>query len=61
MELVQDRAAATVIATITAHVAPGTEIWIDQWTSYHNVKRIAKITTHHTVNHSVKFFTGKFC
>jgi len=29
MELVQDRTAATII--IAAHVAPGMEVWSDQW------------------------------
>ena len=59
MELVQDRTAATLTAIISAHVAPGTEIWSDQWASYHNVGRIPGVTAHHTVNHSVQFITGK--
>ena len=61
MELFQDRTAATVMAIITAHVAPGTEIWNDQWASYHNVGRIPGVTAQHTVNHSVhnQFVTGK--
>ena len=60
MELVQDRTAATLLAIISAHVAPGTEIWSDQWASYHNVGRIPGVTAHRTVNHSVQFVTGKF-
>ena len=60
MELVQDRTAATLLAIISAHVAPGTEIWSDQWASYHNVGRIPGVTAHHTVNHSIQFVTGKF-
>ena len=49
MELVQDRTAATLTTIISAHVAPGTEIWSDQWASYHNVGRIPGVTAHHTV------------
>ena len=30
MELVQDRTAATLMSIISAHIAPGTEIWSDQ-------------------------------
>ena len=40
MELVQDRTAATLLAIISAHVTPGTEVCSDQWASYHNVGRI---------------------
>ena len=42
--------AATLMAIISAHVAPGTEIWSDQWASYHNVGRIPGVTAHHTAN-----------
>jgi len=61
MELVHDRTAATLIpiTMISAHVAPGTEIWSDQWASYHNVGAIPGVTAHHTVNHSIQFVTGK--
>ena len=59
MELVHDRTAATLIPIISAHVAPGTEIWSYQWASYHNVGAIPGVTAHHTVNHSVQFVTGK--
>ena len=61
MRLVQDRTAATLMAIISAHVAPGTEVWSDQWVSYHiaNVGTIPGITAHHTVNHSVQFVTGE--
>ena len=59
MELVQDRTAATLLPIIRAHIAPGTEIWSDQWPSYHNVGSIPGVTVHRTVNHSVQFVTGK--
>ena len=59
MRLVQDRTAATLMAIISAHVAPGTEVWGDQWASYHNVGTIPGATAHHTVNHSVQFVTGE--
>jgi len=60
MELVQDRTAATLTSIISAHVAPGTEIWSDQWSSYRRVASLPGITAHHTVNHSVQFVTGIF-
>jgi len=60
MELVQDRTAATLTSIISAHVAPGTEIWSDQWSSYRRVASLPGITAHHTVNHSVQFVTGTF-
>ena len=59
MRLVQDRTAATLMAIISAHVTPGTEVWSDQWESYHNVGTIPGVTAHHTVNHSVQFVTGE--
>ena len=55
MELVSDRTAATLMAVINARVAPGSEIWSDQWASYHNVRTIPGVTPHRTVNHSVQF------
>ena len=60
MELVQDRTAATLLTIISAHVAPGIEIWSDQWALYHNVGRIPGVTAHRTVNHSIQFVTDKF-
>ena len=59
MRLVQDRTAATLMAIISAHVASGTEVWSDQWASYHNVGTIPGVTAHRTVNHSVQFVTGE--
>ena len=59
MELVSDRTAATLMSIITAHATSGTEIWSDQWASYHNVGTIPGVTAHHTVNHSVQFVIGK--
>ena len=49
MELVQDRTAAKLLVIISAHIAPGTEIWSDRWASYHNVGRIPGMTAQHTV------------
>ena len=59
MRLVQDRTAATLMAIISAHVAPGTEVWGNQWASYHNVGTIPGVTAHRTVNHSVQFVTDE--
>ena len=58
MELVPDRAAATLLPIITAHVAPVTEVWSDQWASYNNVASLRGVVGHQTVNHSVQFVTG---
>ena len=58
MELVSDRTAATLLPIIAAHVAPGTEVWSDQWASYHNVASLPGVVGHQTVNHSVQFITG---
>ena len=40
MRLLQDRTAATLMLIISAHVAPGMEVWSNQWASYHNVGTI---------------------
>ena len=40
MRLLQDRTAATLMPIISAHVAPGTEVWSNQLASYHNVGTI---------------------
>ena len=58
MELVSDRTSATLLPIIAAHVAPGMEVWSDQWASYHNVASLPGIVGHQTVNHSVQFITG---
>lgn len=58
MELVPDRTAATLLPIISAHVAPGTEVWSDQWASYNNVAALPGVVGHQTVNHSVQFITG---
>lgn len=58
MELVPDRRAATLLPIIAAHIAPGTEVWSDQWASYNNVANLPGIVGHQTVNHSVQFITG---
>jgi len=58
MELVPDRTAATLTSIISAHIAPGTEVWSDQWSSYRSLASLPGITAHYTVNHSVQFITG---
>ena len=37
MEVVPDRTANTLLPIIQQHVAPGTEIWSDQWRAYTQV------------------------
>ena len=59
MELVSDRTVVTLTSIITARIAPGTEIWSDQWASYHNVGTIPGVTAHRIVNHSVQFVRVK--
>ena len=58
MELVPNRTAATLLPIIAAHVAPGTEVWSDQWASYNIVASLPRVVGHRTVNHSVQFVTG---
>jgi len=41
-----DRTGATLIPIISAHVAPGPEIWNDQSAPYHNVGAIPGVTAH---------------
>ena len=59
MELVSDKTAATLLPIISAHVAPGTKVWSDQWASYHNVPSLPGVVGHQTVNHSVQLVTGR--
>ena len=55
MELVQQRDARTLLPIIQQHTAPGTVIHNDQWRSYNGVSQLSNVSSHSTVNHSVKF------
>lgn len=55
MEIVAHRNAATLLPIINSHVAPGTEVWSDEWSAYHNIGSLPNVSTHKTVNHSVQF------
>ena len=37
MEIVACRDAATLLPIINDHVAPGTEVWSDEWSAYNHV------------------------
>ena len=45
----------TLLPIIQAHVAPGTIIHSDMWSSYHRVAQLPNVASHGTVNHSVEF------
>lgn len=55
MEVVPNKAASTLLPIIQAHVAPGTIIHSDEWSSYRRVSLLPSVATHETVNHSVTF------
>ena len=55
MELVDDRSNSTLLPIIQAHIAPGTEIWSDQWAAYNTVNSLTNVSNHQTVNHSIEF------
>ena len=55
MEVVQRRDAATLLPIIDSHVAPGTEVWSDEWSAYNRVGSLPNVSAHKTVNHSVNF------
>ena len=58
MVRVDDRSAASLLPEIEANIAPGSEIWSDEWPAYRNVDQINVHPPyiHDTVNHS-RFFT----
>ena len=58
MVRVPDRSAATLLPEIEANIAPGSEIWSDEWPAYLHVDQIPVNPPyiHDTVNHS-RFFT----
>ncbi len=55
MEIVQRRDAATLLPIIQAHVAPGTIVHSDEWSSYRRVATLPPVASHQTVNHSLQF------
>ena len=46
MEIVPDRSAATLLPIIQAHVAPGTIIHSDEWSTYHRVGGLPNVAAH---------------
>ncbi len=57
MRVVPDRTAATLLPLIQQHVAPGTIIHSDMWSSYRRVAALPNVAAHRTVNHSIQFVT----
>ena len=55
MEIVQTQNAATLLPIIQAHVAPGTIIHSDEWSSYRRVSSLPNVSSHSVVNHLVTF------
>ena len=55
MEIVQQINAATLLPIINTHVAPGTEVWSDEWSAYHNISCLPNEQSQRTVNHSVNY------
>ena len=53
MEIVAQRDAATLLPIINNHVAPGTEVWSDEWSAYRRVGALSNVSRHMTMNHSV--------
>ena len=49
MRIVQQRTAST------SHVAPGTVVHTDEWSSYRRISSLPNVTSHGVVNHSVTF------
>ena len=56
MEVVPRRDAATLLPILNSHIAPGTEVWSDQWSAYNGVGgALTNVSRHRTVNHSQNF------
>ena len=55
MQVVAQRDAATLLPLIQQFTKPGTEVWSDEWSAYHNVGTLPNVSTHQTVNHSLHF------
>ena len=58
MEVVQNRTAAILLPIINAHVAPGTIVHTDEWSSYNRISSLPNVAAHGTVNHSVTFLNS---
>ena len=54
MEIVPRRDAATLLP-INSHIAPGTEVWSDDWGAYNGVAALSNVSRHRKVNHSANF------
>ena len=55
MEIVPRRDAATLLPIINSHIAPGTEVWSDDWRAYNGVAALSNVSRHRKVNHSANF------
>ena len=55
MEIVAQRDAVTLPSNTTTHVAPGTEVWSDEWSAYRRVGTLPNVSRHMIVSHSVNF------
>jgi len=55
-QVVPDRTAKTLLSIIYERVLPGTTVYSDCWSAYHNIQKLHKENIKHkTVNHSVNF------
>ena len=55
MQVVAQRDAATLLPLIQQYTKPGTTVWSDEWSAYHNVSTLPNVSSHQTVNHSLHF------
>ena len=55
MEVVPTRDAATLLPIMWQHVADGSIVWSDMWTTYNGIQLLPIVSNHDTVNHSVEF------
>ncbi len=55
MEIVPDLTATTLLPIIESHVAPGTTVHSDEWSSYRQVGTLPSVNRHRIVNHSLHF------
>ena len=55
MEVVPQRTASTLLPIINQHVAPGTIVHTDEWSSYSRMSSLPNVASHATVNHSITF------
>ena len=52
---VPDHSATTLLPIIQQYVAPGTIVWLDEWSAYNTVSSLPNVAQHDTVNHSSEF------